>query len=501
MATVSVDFYKNFAKRKNSTKQPLGTDAKDTFNCYIKDNCNITEPEIEVVISGSTPLNPTNPAKIGYNYAYISEFSRYYFIQDWRYYKGTWTAFLVVDVLGSFKTGIGALTKYVSRSSNTYDGTLLDTKYPTKTSAIQTDTSISGGFSLLGGFYILGLIGGKPSGGVPTIGGVNYYHLTGTQMLAFTQYISGSTFNSLIADPAEGVTEALARMTINPIEYVASCMYFPFSIYDMPTPASYVQPLIGWWNTSPLPVNDQSEVLGGQFSSLLKTPSGMNGIEFTLPKHPQDTRGVYMDRAPYSQYLFHLDPFGDIEIPSELIDFTGTRKLYYDVQVDLITGMGRLTISNASTSPTKIYVQEFAQIGIPIQLSQISTDMTGIAAGFGKILWDGFKGVFNDTIANIGDAVITGIEAMHTKQQAKGGQGSVVAFPGSGVKAGPVLRTITLECVNEDVSEYGRPLFQAKVLNTIPGYIKCSDGDHAIACFDSERSEISNYLVGGFFYE
>ena len=501
MATVSVDFYKNFAKRKNSTNQPLGTDAKDTFNCYIKDNCNITEPEIEIVISGSTTLNPTNPAKIGYNYAYISEFSRYYFVQDWKYYKGTWTAFLVVDVLGSFKTGIGALTKYVSRSSSTYDGTLLDTKYPTKTSATQTDTALSGGFNLVGGFYILGLIGQKPGGGVPTLGGVNYYHLTGNQMLQFTEYLSSSTFNALMADPAEGVTEAFARMAINPIEYVASCMYFPFSIYDMPSPATYVQPKIGWWDTSPITVGNASEVLGGQFSSMLKTPSGMNGIEFTLPKHPQDTRGVYMDRAPYSQYLFHLDPFGDIEIPSELIDFTGTRKLYYDVKVDLITGMARLTISNASTAPTKIYAQEFAQVGIPIQLSQISTDVMGIAAGLGRSLVEGFKGLFGDTIANIGDSILSGIEAMHTTMKAKGGQGSVVSFPGAGVKAGPVLRTITLECVNEDVSEYGRPLFQAKTLNTIPGYIKCCDGDHAIACFDSERSEISNYLVGGFFYE
>ena len=55
--------------------------------------------------------------------------------------------------------------------------------------------------------------------------------------------------------------------------------------------------------------------------------------------------------------------------------------------------------------------------------------------------------------------------------------------------------------VDDNVAEFGRPLMQTKVINTLSGFIKCQNDDIQIACLDSERDQIRGYMTGGFFYE
>ena len=60
------------------------------------------------------------------------------------------------------------------------------------------------------------------------------------------------------------------------------------------------------------------------------------------------------------------------------------------------------------------------------------------------------------------------------------------------------------EFVDEENSEFGKPLYQTKVLSTIPGYIKCADGECSAVgdfMFEGEREAVGEFLVNGFFYE
>ena len=92
-----------------------------------KDNSTITHPVIDLaIVSG-------DPASLGYNYAYIAAYNRYYFVTEWTYALGIWTCRLSVDVLASYKTAIGALSKYVTRSASQYDLDVQDSMYPAKT--------------------------------------------------------------------------------------------------------------------------------------------------------------------------------------------------------------------------------------------------------------------------------------------------------------------------------------------------------------------------------
>ena len=492
--SIEVRFYTGYSKRINSTKKPANTDAFTKFDCTLKEGCNILNPEIEIYLSSGDPS--------GYNYAHIPSFGRYYFVSDWTYFHGTWTASLSVDVLASYKTEIGLLDKYVVRAASDQDYNIADGLYPVTTEATQTDTQITGGsFNLAGGFYILGLIGATPSGAT-SIGGINYYYLDQNQMNQFVSYLTSSTLTNLMTNASEGVTASLSKVAVNPIEYVSSCMYFPCDISSqLPLPATYIQPKIGWWDTFPITIGNASRTLGGQTSSMIK--AAFTTVSFTLPTHPQASRGNYMNRAPYSEYIFHLDPFGDVRIPSELlfkVDSTAARTCKFTVEIDLLTGLGRLYITN--NAGTNILAEVNAQIGVPIQLTQISTDLVGIAAGVGEGIWDGISGIFNDTIAQAGSMILNGIEAMHTQARTSGsGGGSLLPFESANLVKGATLRTIQLTAADEYVTEFGRPLYKQKSLSTLSGYVKCADGEHDVKAYDSEKTQISSYLAGGFFYE
>src|SRR5574344_93009 len=103
---MNVQFYTH-KKRNNSLKLP--TDGV-TIACALKDNCSVTSPVLELKIDGY-------PA---YNYAYIPDFARYYYVNDWVYYRGVWSCTLTVDVLTSWRSNILGTTAFVEYSSSNY---------------------------------------------------------------------------------------------------------------------------------------------------------------------------------------------------------------------------------------------------------------------------------------------------------------------------------------------------------------------------------------------
>ena len=90
---MQVVFY-NHAKRSNSTKLPTeGT----SISCVLKDECSITSPVLELKVT----------EKPNFNYAYIADFGRYYFINN--IVEKTGRMFEIachIDVLQTYKDDI-----------------------------------------------------------------------------------------------------------------------------------------------------------------------------------------------------------------------------------------------------------------------------------------------------------------------------------------------------------------------------------------------------------
>lgn len=83
------------------------------FSCLLKDATSILRPTIEV--SSSSNLS-------GFNYMYISDFSRYYFIDDIvSTHNNRWEISAHVDVLETYKTAILANTAVIKRQESQYN--------------------------------------------------------------------------------------------------------------------------------------------------------------------------------------------------------------------------------------------------------------------------------------------------------------------------------------------------------------------------------------------
>lgn len=461
---MKVNFY-TFAKRINSTKQPTGTGTE--YDVIIKRGSSVINPTIELDAGLAT-----SPAAL--NYAYISDWGRYYFVSDWVFNERLWTAKLTVDPLASFKTSIGAYSGYVLRSASAYDGDIIDTLYPALTKVTTTkngtsqDPSWDVDFS--GGSYVIGIMG-KNNG--QNGGAITYYKADSSAMRNLCNYLlDWSNYN--VTD----IEEDLFKAVCNPLQYVVSCMWLPFSPSN-----TNGNCFVGWWDLSS--------------AGLHPLTSGMDytrSMSFTVPKHPKaSTRGNYLNAAPFSKYLLFAGPFGAIPIDTAYLLGQSTLNAY--LKVDCVTGSGKLIIEDSSGNHLE---EHFAQVGVPIQMGQnilnqgaVSGVTGGVMNTIGSALGGNPLGMLVSGLETIGNAAALSQSVPSTV----GGNGSNT-FINDWSLMGKFL-----DIADADNTSRGRPLCEARTLSTLTGYILCSDADPEIACTDSEDALIRGYLNGGFYYE
>ena len=486
---ITVTLY-SFTKRENSTKRPVsgGTD----YSCVLIDDTSLMNPVFKLEI-GSNP--------IGKNYCYVSDFNRYYFITDITSSQNFWYISCKCDVLASFKTEIGDQSHYVLRAASAYDEYISDNVYGCKVNESATILPSSG--PLYWGTnhsYVVGIIGYAPSIS-KQCGSVTYYHMDDVGLYNFIYYLMhdlGNYCNITTApytDP--GVQEAL----INPIQYIVSCIALP------------VAPPTGTVSTINFGYYYWTVQGSGKYAvlSLGETISETGTI--TLPKHPQaSTRGKYLNGAPYSNYTFHLGPFGDIPLdPADYIDATDLR---YKVLYDMCQGMGRLAVGPAVSGATSIVNLSYcgsAKVGADVQLAQaINNPLTAQLSwetGLNSTLATGIGGGLSfSTPANLLNAQNnlqkTYVDAVMNKFPTccgKGSPGSFLSFKDADFGCYLIGKFMTV--VDENITELGRPLCQNKQIKTLSGFIICQGADAAITGTADEASLINQYLNSGFFYE
>ena len=97
--------------------------AGGTYSCTLKDTTSILNPVLII---------RTSDAVYNYNYLYISEFQRYYFINDIKSVNNNvWEISAHVDVLETYKTAILANDAVIKRQSLKYNTYLNDPEWKT----------------------------------------------------------------------------------------------------------------------------------------------------------------------------------------------------------------------------------------------------------------------------------------------------------------------------------------------------------------------------------
>lgn len=480
---ITLNLY-SFTKRENSTKQPTGT--AETFSCTMLDNTSLMTPTFKL----SAAANP-----VGYNYAYVSNFNRYYFITDISTYQNFWYISCTCDVLATYKDTIGTSSHYVLRSASDHDGDISDTVYPAKVTASEVFEVLKDSDPLLrsnGYSYVVGIVG-PASSSTKQFGSLTYYMFDEAAFQYFINWLMSNIDNwsGLSGEYSQGVQKAL----IDPMQYIKSCMLMPFGIPSGAPAATVIN--FGYYQYT----------VGGSGSVYEITntlPVYTEACHIDVPKHPDAaTRGNYLNCQPFSSYTLHVGPFGDIPLDPFLLQENDEITLAF--ALDLISGNCRLVV-NGSTHTMDIFFNGCAQVGVAINLSQVFVD--GLAQtqaetnAIFSMLGAGLSGSPAGFIS-IANAATSGIQDAtrldYPTVSGLGSGGTMIPFYDNTYNI--YLLCKFLEPVAENLAEIGRPLCQTKQINTMTGFILCMGADCQISGTQEEAQKINGYMNSGFFYE
>lgn len=507
-----IDFYTTFSKRVNSTKRPTGEPTK-SLTGYLREPCSILNPRFKI----ERLQADENPE--GLSYAFIPNFQRYYFVNDWTWADGLWECSLTVDTLASWKTSIGECEEYILRHDSTTDfnGAISDTMYPATTDFSIESTAFPNPFveTLIQGTYVVGIISGETSN---TVGAISYYAMTPLQFGALKNYLFSDEnlilmhfLDDTTNPPTPLVTDIsieLLKTMYNPYQYISSCYWFPVPLEDIHG-TSTTSIKLGWWD---YPLSGKR--IETQIIALTETA--------TMPEHPQVLRGKYLDYAPYTKRIL-FGKFGAYPVDTSYMEVGSVLFNYYII--DLITGRAKVQFyvaeNNAGLNRKLLGETDFL-LGVPIQIAQIGVDYLGTAVNLidtakhavggalaGGLLGGGtglaipgmgavgsLGGAVAGAILSSAGSIYNTIESAMPQMRTSGTNGSFISADIS-----TVLISQFFVITDEDITHKGRPLYAKRIIKNLSGFIQCADGDIQFPCMIAEKRIIGEHFTTGFFWE
>lgn len=531
-------YFANSGKPENSTHQ-FSLVGMAPYNCTLKAGTSISNPVLTLQLS----FNDFNALSVC-NVACIPDWNyRYYFVTDWKYDGRLCICSLSVDVLASYWDALKTKSYYVSRSASLIDRRIVDTTFPTTSNQrAMYSASTENPFqppSTDYGCYIIGIV--SKYGGLD--GAVSYYVMGYLQfMTLMTKIFTINNYGTLgtTGTNNDTFTSDLAEAMINPLQYISSIMWYPFSTASLNT--------LGFLESTTTVYCGYTTISMGltiyRFDDATLYKRVSNLITFTISHHPlYNDANSFLNLSPYSEYRLNFYPFGTFTIDGDYLQ--GYSNLYCLWSVDLRSGRGILNVGCAYTGTDALtwkipanFITAEAQIGVPVPTSTIQTmipDM-GIVGNAGLVasgmgLFDGLGSAVKSAFQNyggivggrigdvVGNAISDTISTVGTLVDEAGqmlkssGVGSALlqtmSSPNiSGTQGSISLYNKQMVALNswfkvygqQDTPRMGAPLCQVVQLSTLSGYTVCN---HAIADIQSatfsEKRKIENFLNTGFY--
>lgn len=486
-----------FAKKLNSTARPNGT-AKGVSG-QLRESCSILAPEVGFTTFGQTE-SPN-----AWNYAYIPDFGRFYFIDNWTWSRGMWYANMTVDPLASWRTEIANSREYIVRAASAVNPDIIDTTYPTLSYARLARQDLPAIYTdnVQGGTFIFGVqaSGYNAFGSTTTIAcKAESFKKLMTKLLSDTDYLD--------IDPNE-ISGNLAKALFNPVQYFSFAYWLPFGA-AFPDASAVESVPVGWWKLD----------VGGKFWVLDANNDSLKyRFNVAIPKHPAaDYKHNYLKAAPYSTYKMYMPGFGLIDIDSSRL--YNTDRLYGSLAIDLYTGNAVLELS-AREDYAAAFQTLTSNVSVQIQIGQIASMVNtaggvvqavtgGLVAGaqsffqqaqdITRKVHDWINGANNvgldQNAASIANGIQSGAQQATAESVSKGGQGSVVEY---GYK--PYLLGKFWYLVGEAPEHRGYPVCETRKIGSLTGYVMCADSDFSAPATSMEISAIRDYLNNGFYFE
>ncbi|MBQ0140562.1 MAG: hypothetical protein KBT36_14865 [Kurthia sp.] len=452
--------WKNFSKRKNSTKLPP-EDSRVEMHINLKSDCSLEHPIF--LIDG-----------IDTKYNYCAFDKHCYFIDDIVCLNNNiFELHCSLDLLATHRTEIGNYTAFVERSASNYDIYLPDPYLSSAQKLVNKSTiNTNIGLSPYGLYQIL----------VQSRAGVKPYVFDSlAQANAFynsTQYTTTGNNGSTIEKIVNSVDDALttSELTLaNVSDHSSPMMWLPINP-ALKEPSSVN---IGIWNLN----------LSGYHVN--SNPFYNLTIKLNTPTN------VYSDFRKYSpsfsRYTLFLPSIGLVSINP--ID-AGEDDLYCDIMMDCISGAITYRIYHQNGNDVATFN---GQIGVQIACGNTTINAgqlisTAIGAG-ASILTGGAVGA----VAGVAGGLVSTANAVIDAQSCiTGGSGNITAIQ--------ERYWISFACENYGSKDYptgvaGRPLMQNVKISTLSGFVKCSNASIPLGDRGNATDVVNSYLNNGFYYE
>ena len=465
---MNVNFY-NFSKRRNSTKQPTGTGT--IVSCNLKEPCSIKNPKL--TLSGNN---------FGYDYAYIGDFGRYYFVNDViSEANGLVTYVLEEDSMASNKTAIGSTIARIEYSSTGYDEDMIDPRidvYTTK--RISGSQEATPQFSQTGCFVltVFNNVTGNSSG-VSTS-----YMLTQSEMNKVKHWLGDDTLMQKLA----------TYFKSNPIDSIFGCIWVPFP-YDSSLGDNVTSISIG---------NQDSSDTGYTINAVKLSGTGVRYNTGSCSIHLRYATGFRMVE-PYTSASIYLPGIGNIAL--NMSDWKASDAIYVSYTFEYVTGNVSYILFDKNGA---IIQTATCNVASNCPLGQISfggqaAGVLGAAKGIGTAI----AGAATENVALLGSGISNTLSAGSSMVLSANTRASSVSGAVGGRLASivPEIKYTEFSIDTEDpmnanyIAQKGLPVALTHAISNHSGYVKCDGASVSIAGDAWERDQINSYLNSGFFYE
>lgn len=463
---MKVRFYKTFSKRKNSTKQ-ITSESYDEIDLTLKEMTSI-----------ETPVFLLTGDKFDYNYCYIADWERYYFVGDISSSaKGLSQISLIEDDLASHKTEIGNTVAQVVFSSSGYDTWKVDHRLATKVTKTITSSSDTPGVFNGTGCFLLTVINDKSYSGMTSQYVVDEANLRNLATTLFTN---------------AGLKQELKEYCNAPFDAILSCKWLPFSASE--TPGFGLDTIY----LGITPTTSQGRLLS---SPAVRSSS----VTLSIPWTYNDFRRS----EPFTTLNAWLPGYGYVTLSAS--DLLNGSSIKFDFMCDFGTGDICCNIIDAVSGD--IFQSISYNVAVEVPVSNITLDIPGIVNNTTEMLGNAANTALNIGSSNIAGAISGGFStasagiglALAANKRVMSVKGSVGGRATIAEGIDVELYCFSLNTENPDAAAYiarwGRPVGITHAISNHSGYVQCDGASVDGAMFDAERDTINAYLNSGFYYE
>ena len=496
-AAISQNGFTVYVKNKDYTnKDTFKNDMAGKYFCFKPFNVQVvqlTPAQVNLVKGANTITTNGDTLSItytsyyndfGYDYCYISEFDKYYFVRLKTVVTNKIVQYeLEEDSLASKKTAIGATVAHIAYAATGWDKWLIDSRLPVKTTKnINTQVAASGLSNT--GMYVVAIINDRSA---TKLGACTFYMMTEANMNNLAYNLSD-----------QGIITDLRNIFNNPLDSIVKAVWIPLAPTSVPQ-SHYDNAELVYAGSRALNLAGH-ECYGAPLKDFVVE---LAAVSLLIPDKHQDFR----DASPFTTGSLYLPGLGLTDL--NMSDFIESVNVNIKTYIDITTGdiTYRIYEDNGHILKTCIFngATEIPLAHVTNNAGGTLASIGGVAGGAITAAIAGASGNLPVAFGGIATALASGTSAvMQSAMRATSIKGGIA---GRSAFYDVVFKLLIVQLDTEDpddanyVATFGRPVGVAHAISNHSGYVQCDNASVVMAGSVLERDRINDYLNTGFFYE